>query len=164
MTTNLGLLRWLVAHRLVREGGVATSFLDEHPPFSPDAAASPVAVGLAAERRAATATTAAGARPLAARSTDSGERSEIRAPMPGTVVRVLVSEGELVTERQPLVVLEAMKMETPIVSPYAAVVRRLAAREGDHVPPARCSPSSRSDGSLPLGRIGGKIRTRSAVL
>ena len=48
--------------------------------------------------------------------------------MPGTVVRVLV------TERQPLVVLEAMKMETPIVSPYSAVVRRLAAREGDHVP------------------------------
>ena len=135
VTTNLGLLRWLVAHRLVREGGVATSFLDEHPPFSDQTL--PPAPWQTAWRLNAEPPPR---RPPPARdpslhaSTDSGERSEIRAPMPGTVVRVLVSEGELVTERQPLVVLEAMKMETPIVSPYAAVVRRLAAREGDHVP------------------------------
>ena len=57
--------------------------------------------------------------------------------MPGTVVRVLVTAGDAVRERQPLVVLEAMKMETPILSPYAAVVRRVAAREGDTCPPAR---------------------------
>jgi pyruvate carboxylase len=53
--------------------------------------------------------------------------------MPGTVIRVLVAEGDEVQPRQPLVVLEAMKMETPLVSPYEGVVRRLHVTEGDQV-------------------------------
>jgi biotin carboxyl carrier protein len=53
--------------------------------------------------------------------------------MPGTVIRVLVAEGDEVRQRQPLVVLEAMKMETPLVSPYEGVVRRLHVGEGDQV-------------------------------
>jgi biotin carboxyl carrier protein len=53
--------------------------------------------------------------------------------MPGTVVRVLAAEGDRVEQRQPLVVLEAMKMETPLVSPYEAVVRRVHVAEGDRV-------------------------------
>jgi biotin carboxyl carrier protein len=61
------------------------------------------------------------------------ERSVLTAPMPGIVLRVLAGEGEHVEPRQPLVVLEAMKMETPLVSPYAAVVRRVHVAEGDQV-------------------------------
>ena len=61
------------------------------------------------------------------------ERSVLKAPMPGTVIRVLAAEGDLVEPRQPLVVLEAMKMETPIVSPYEAVVERVHVVEGDQV-------------------------------
>jgi pyruvate carboxylase len=38
-----------------------------------------------------------------------------------------------VQPRQPLVVLEAMKMETPVVSPYEAVVRAVRVAEGDQV-------------------------------
>ena len=53
--------------------------------------------------------------------------------MPGTVVRVLARDGDRVQPRQPLLVLEAMKMETPLVSPYEAVVRRVHVREGDPV-------------------------------
>jgi len=53
--------------------------------------------------------------------------------MPGTVIRVLASEGDRVEPRQPLVVLEAMKMETPLVSPYEAVVRRVHVGEGERV-------------------------------
>ena len=53
--------------------------------------------------------------------------------MPGTVIRVLVREGDHVQPRQPLVVLEAMKMETPLVSPYEAVVRAVHVSEGDRV-------------------------------
>jgi biotin carboxyl carrier protein len=53
--------------------------------------------------------------------------------MPGTVIRVLVSEGDTVQARQPLVVLEAMKMETPLTSPYDAVVRAVNVAEGDRV-------------------------------
>jgi biotin carboxyl carrier protein len=53
--------------------------------------------------------------------------------MPGTVIRVLVGEGEAVQARQPLLVLEAMKMETPLVAPYEATVKHLHVREGDRV-------------------------------
>ena len=53
--------------------------------------------------------------------------------MPGTVIRVLVAEGDRVQPRQPLVVLEAMKMETPVVSPYEAVVRAVHVTDGDRV-------------------------------
>ena len=55
------------------------------------------------------------------------------APMPGTVIRVLVEPGAAVAAREPLVVLEAMKMETPLVSPYAATVRSVHVAEGDRV-------------------------------
>jgi len=53
--------------------------------------------------------------------------------MPGTVIRVLAAKGDHVQPREPLVVLEAMKMETPIVSPYEAVVRKVHVSEGDRV-------------------------------
>jgi pyruvate carboxylase len=53
--------------------------------------------------------------------------------MPGTVIRLLVAPGDEVKARQPLVVLEAMKMETPLTSPYDAVVRAVNVSEGDRV-------------------------------
>ena len=63
----------------------------------------------------------------------TGEQSSLTAPMPGTVIKVLVAQGDRVQPRQPLVVLEAMKMETPVVSPYEAVVRTVHVAEGDRV-------------------------------
>ena len=53
--------------------------------------------------------------------------------MPGTVIRVLVATGDTVKPRQPLVVLEAMKMETPLTAPYAATVKAVHVAEGDRV-------------------------------
>ena len=53
--------------------------------------------------------------------------------MPGTVIAVLVQPGTVVAARQPLLVLEAMKMETPLVSPYDATVRAVHVVEGDRV-------------------------------
>jgi biotin carboxyl carrier protein len=49
------------------------------------------------------------------------------------VLSVLVPAGDEVEPRQPLVVLEAMKMETPLLSPYAATVREIHVAEGDRV-------------------------------
>jgi pyruvate carboxylase len=46
---------------------------------------------------------------------------------------VLANAGDRVAHRQPLLVLEAMKMETPVVSPYDAVVKAVHVREGDRV-------------------------------
>jgi biotin carboxyl carrier protein len=70
---------------------------------------------------------------LASHDHAGGEQSSLTAPMPGTVIRVLVGDGDSVKPRQALVVLEAMKMETPIVSPYEAVVRAVHVEEGDRV-------------------------------
>lgn len=47
------------------------------------------------------------------------------APMPGTVVRVLVAPGDRVERGQPLVVIESMKMETSIVAWRDGVVERV---------------------------------------
>ena len=54
----------------------------------------------------------------------------VDSPMPGKVVRVLVKAGDEVTEGQPLVVVEAMKMENELKSPKAGKVLELLAVEG----------------------------------
>jgi 3-methylcrotonyl-CoA carboxylase alpha subunit len=46
----------------------------------------------------------------------------LQAPMPGTIIKVLVQKGDDVAANQPLLVMEAMKMEHTIVAPYAGVV------------------------------------------
>ena len=50
----------------------------------------------------------------------------VKAPMPGRVVRVLVSEGDEVVEHQGVVVIEAMKMQNELKSPKAGRVARVA--------------------------------------
>ena len=54
----------------------------------------------------------------------------IQAPMPGKVVKVLVKVGDVVTEGQGLVVVEAMKMENELKSPKAGTVTGLFVQEG----------------------------------
>ena len=49
----------------------------------------------------------------------------IKAPMPGRVIRVLVNVGDGVTAKQPLVVVEAMKMENELRSPRDGVVKEV---------------------------------------
>jgi biotin carboxyl carrier protein len=49
------------------------------------------------------------------------------------VIKVLAAAGDRVEPRQTLLLLEAMKMETPVVSPYEAVVRAVHVAEGDRV-------------------------------
>jgi 3-methylcrotonyl-CoA carboxylase alpha subunit len=60
--------------------------------------------------------------------------ASLTAPMPGTVVKVLVQEGQEVEEGQLLLVLEAMKMEQPVSAPHAGVVHSLPFDEGSLVP------------------------------
>jgi biotin carboxyl carrier protein len=59
----------------------------------------------------------------------------ITAPMPATVMKVLVSEGQAVKKGDTVVVLEAMKMELPIRSTGDAVVTSVRCRPGDLVQP-----------------------------
>jgi propionyl-CoA carboxylase alpha chain len=53
--------------------------------------------------------------------------------MPGIVVGVLVETGETVGEGQPLIVMEAMKMQHTIRAPHAGTVIRIARSTGDQV-------------------------------
>jgi biotin carboxyl carrier protein len=59
--------------------------------------------------------------------------SEILAPMPGKVLKVLVRDGDLVEARQALVVIEAMKMETTLAAETAALVKHVRVEEGQTV-------------------------------
>ncbi|HEX6034994.1 MAG TPA: biotin/lipoyl-containing protein [Anaerolineales bacterium] len=58
---------------------------------------------------------------------------ELTAPMPGQVRAVNVSEGEMVTKGQTLLVLEAMKMEIRIHAPQDGIVKKLFVKQGDTV-------------------------------
>jgi acetyl/propionyl-CoA carboxylase alpha subunit len=134
VVTNLPFLRWLVAHPAVRAGETTTAFLVEHPPLSPPRPRAPVPwrggfrLNLPVPPPHSPPDEAA-----AYAGGEQAEHSTVTAPMPGTVLRVLVREGERVQSRQPLVVLEAMKMETPLVSPYEGVVSAVHVAEGDRV-------------------------------
>jgi acetyl/propionyl-CoA carboxylase alpha subunit len=59
--------------------------------------------------------------------------SEITAPMPGKVLSVMVKAGDAVVAGQPLVVIEAMKMETTLAAESDAIVKRVAVSAGEMV-------------------------------
>jgi acetyl/propionyl-CoA carboxylase alpha subunit len=135
VTTNLPFLRWLVAHPELRAGRTTTAFLVEHPPLSAPRRPPPRAWRGAWRLNLPPPPPHSPPAPDAAASTHAGEaeQSALAAPMPGTVLDVLVAAGDRVAPRQRLLVLEAMKMETPIVSPYEAVVRSVHVARGDQV-------------------------------
>ncbi len=58
---------------------------------------------------------------------------EVTTAMPGMVVKVLVQEGDQVERDQPLVILEAMKMENEFKAPMDSVVKAIKVREGETV-------------------------------
>lgn len=73
-------------------------------------------------------------RSRAARPSASGDLS---APMPATVVKVVVAVGDRVATGDPVVVLEAMKMELTIRAPRDGVVTAIACSTGELVAPGR---------------------------
>ncbi|MFL5921859.1 MAG: acetyl/propionyl/methylcrotonyl-CoA carboxylase subunit alpha [Gaiellaceae bacterium] len=135
VVTNLPFLRWLVKHPALRAGATTTAFLTEYPPLSAPPLRLPDRPWRGGFRLNLPPPPPAPPPDADAPVEHGGahEQSTLTAPMPGTVIRVLVTEGERVQPRQPLVVLEAMKMETPVVSPYEAVVRAVHVREGEQV-------------------------------
>jgi 3-methylcrotonyl-CoA carboxylase alpha subunit len=70
-----------------------------------------------------------GARSRGATAADGG----LEAPMPGVVTRVLVAAGEVVKRGQPLVAVEAMKMEHVVRAPRDGRVRSLRVQQGELV-------------------------------
>ena len=55
------------------------------------------------------------------------------APMPGTVTKIVVKVGDVVKEDDELIILEAMKMENPIVADAGGTVKEILVKEKDKV-------------------------------
>ena len=68
--------------------------------------------------------------PLMTSTRGSGD---IVAPLPGRITDVLVAEGDTVTKNQPLMILEAMKMEHTMVAARDGVIDALNVATGDQV-------------------------------
>ena len=71
--------------------------------------------------------------PLAVASHVETEGGRLTAPMPGKVIAVSVKEGDVVEQGQPLLVMEAMKMEHTIGAPSAGTVREVFYSVGEQV-------------------------------
>lgn len=86
----------------------------------------------AAPKAAPAAPKAAPAAPKAAPAASSGSAgaTAIKAPMPGTIVKVNVNPGDKVSKGDVLCVLEAMKMENDICAPADGVVATVDAKKG----------------------------------
>jgi acetyl-CoA carboxylase biotin carboxyl carrier protein len=59
--------------------------------------------------------------------------TEVRAPMVGKVIEVLVQLGATVAEEDELLILESMKMEIPVPAPTAGSIREIHVTAGDSV-------------------------------
>ena len=57
----------------------------------------------------------------------------VNSPLPGTVLKIFVKEGDKVTAGQKVVLLEAMKMENNIETDYAGTVTSVKVSEGDSI-------------------------------
>lgn len=104
--------------------------MEEIGAVAPAAPAAPVAP--AAPASPAVEAAPAPAAPVA--STPAGADA-MPSPMPGNILRVLVNVGDTVAENQPLMILEAMKMENEIVAAKAGVVAGIHVKEGQVVNP-----------------------------
>lgn len=62
-----------------------------------------------------------------------GAGAKVEAPMPGTIMAVKVNVGDMVKEGQPVIILEAMKMENDIVAPKAGKITSITVKKGDTV-------------------------------
>lgn len=63
----------------------------------------------------------------------SGKLSDLKAPMPGLVLKILVKEGETISKGDSLIVLEAMKMENMLKSQGNGVIKSIKVQPGNTV-------------------------------
>lgn len=100
------------------------------PASQPQSAPQPAAQPVPQPVPQATATQPA---PQPAKPQSAGEGQAVTAPMPGTIIKLMVQPGEQVAKNQPVMVLEAMKMENEIVAPKAGVITQLQVDKNEKV-------------------------------
>nr|VFJ90086.1 MAG: methylmalonyl-CoA carboxyltransferase 1.3S subunit [Candidatus Kentron sp. LFY] len=109
-------------------------FIDEGGSALPSGASGP-APKLPSTAPAAPAAPAAATKQAPSKAGSSGDNGEktISSPLSGTVFKVLSKVGDVVEANQDLLILEAMKMETNVVSTMAGTIKNIAVAEGDAV-------------------------------
>jgi acetyl/propionyl-CoA carboxylase alpha subunit len=136
VTTNLPFLRWLVAHPAFRDADLSTDFLTRVPPLSAPPLPPPAGPWDGSWRLNLAPAPALGPLEVEAAALTAGAAGgdgRVTAPMPGKVIEVKVDAGAQVAPHQPLVVLEAMKMEQIVSAPYDATVGSVEVAAGEQV-------------------------------
>ena len=64
------------------------------------------------------------------------DERQVGAIIPGSIQRIMVSEGDEVSPGTPMLILEAMKMRNEILSPLQGIIKKIYVSEGDIVPKA----------------------------
>ena len=64
---------------------------------------------------------------------DGAGQNAVKTQMPGRIVRILVGVGDVVEEGDPLIVVEAMKMENELKATSAGTVSKICVAEGEQV-------------------------------
>lgn len=88
------------------------------------------APAVSVQRPAPRATTAAVSAPPPTFRVSAETSGAVPAPLPGLILRIDVKEGETVQAGQPLLVMEAMKMENVVPAPHQGTVRKIFVTEG----------------------------------
>ncbi|MCP5266179.1 MAG: carbamoyl-phosphate synthase large subunit, partial [Burkholderiaceae bacterium] len=152
--TNIGFLQAVLEHPSLRSGVVHTRFVEAHAPallagmqaahperwFAPAVAASGGArtAGTRVDPNDPLAVLALGkSEPAPTAASDGADAPDgtvaLPAPMQGTVISLAIAEGDTVRAGQPVLVLEAMKMQHEIVAAAGGIVRAITVSEGDTV-------------------------------
>ena len=95
--------------------------------------AAPAAAPVAAPAAPAAAPAPAVAPAPKAAPAATGEGQAVNAPMPGTILDIKANVGTAVKTGQPIIILEAMKMENDIVAPCDGTVTSITVKKGDSV-------------------------------
>jgi 3-methylcrotonyl-CoA carboxylase alpha subunit len=144
--TNLAFLATVAGHDAFARGAIDTGFIDRHreqllAPRARAAAGSSTepyspwddTTGWRLSTASGTGRRARRAAPVARADSDPAAGGSLTAPMPGRVVAVPVSKGQAVRRGEPLMVLEAMKMEHTVAAPADGVVSEIRFAAGDLV-------------------------------
>ena len=75
---------------------------------------------------------------VARKKADKSNPGEVGATLSGSVVKLLVEKGQSVTKGTPLLVTEAMKMETTIAAPVSGIVSQIHVQAGSRIESGDC--------------------------